>query len=467
MALPQGTPENPYTIREDVINIVVPVTVRRPDGMPVGGIRSQQFRLFDNRRLQDIKVDADYLPVSLVLVVQANSRAEGAVKRVKETPALMQSLIVGEQGEAAVLAFDHRMQVKCDFTTDFNKLKAGVDSIKVGSNSAALNDAVMTAINMLKRRDKNRRRVILLIAETRDGGSEQNTRNVVSAAEMNNIQVYAVNISQVLKQLGSTPQPPRPDPIPPEARGLYPGMVNTPTTVAQASGSMGQSVQFVPLLEELYRGVKGLFWRNPQEALVRATGGREFSFATCAASKMPWPVSAKNCTPSTFSVTPQPGNARGRWLSPLQIVVDGYSPDWVKHRPDITGEECRSTGALELRSLRKPRPTLNVKTPGATPGVFALHQRAQAMRRAPWFPEARRTRSIPALCKWRHGPSPRSACSSRPKWPHSRSCRYGRRQRTRPPLPGNVVRDLRFFNGLAGRYTACGSATSVRSPSRT
>lgn len=333
-ALPQAAPEAPYTIRQDVINIVVPVTVRRSDGMPVGGIRSQQFRLFDNRRLQDIKVDADYLPVSLVLVVQANSRAEGAVKRVKETPALMQSLIIGEQGEAAVLAFDHRMQVKCDFTSDFNKLKAGVDDIKVGSSSAALNDAVMTAINMLKRRDKNRRRVILLIAETRDGGSEQNTRNVVSAAEMNNIQVYAVNISQVLKQLSSSPQPPRPDPIPPEARGLYPGMVNTPTTVAQMTGGMGNSVQFVPLLEELYRGVKGLFWRNPQEALVLATGGREFSFTTLRGLESALASLGEELhSQYILSYTPSPETREEGGYHTLQIVVDGYSPDWVKHRP--------------------------------------------------------------------------------------------------------------------------------------
>lgn len=332
--LPQAAPENPYTIREEVINIVVPVTVRRPDGTPVGGIRSQQFRLFDNRRLQDIRVDADYLPVSLVLVVQANSRAEGAIKRVKETPAIMQNLIIGEQGEAAVLAFDHRMQLKCDFTTDYNKLKAGIDDIKPGSSTAALNDAVMTAVNMLRRRDKHRRRVILLIAETRDGGSEQSTRNVVSAAEMNNIQVYAVNISQVLKQLTSTPQPPRPDPIPPEARGLYPGMVNTPTTMAQMGGNTANAVQFLPLLEELYRGVKGWFWRNPQEALVAATGGREFSFTTLRGLEEALASLGEELhSQYILSYTPGPETREEGGYHTLQVVVDGYSPDWVKYRP--------------------------------------------------------------------------------------------------------------------------------------
>jgi VWFA-related protein len=317
-ALPQAAPENPYTIRQEVVNIVVPVTVRRSDGTPVGGIRPQQFRLFDNNRLQDIRVDADYLPVSVVMVVQANSRAEGAIERVKKTPALVQSLIIGEQGEAAVLAFDHRMQVKTDFTTDYNKIKAAVDDIKVGSSTAALNDAVMTAINMLRRRDKNRRRVILLIAETRDGGSEQNTRNVVQAAEMNNIQVYAVNISQVMKQLTSRAQPPRPDPIPPESRGLYPGTVNTPTTVAQITGGQGGSAQFVPLLEEL----------------VRATGGREFSFATLRGLEEALAGLGEELhSQYILSYTPSEETREEGGYHQIQIVVDGYNQSWVKHRP--------------------------------------------------------------------------------------------------------------------------------------
>lgn len=333
-ALPQAAPENPYTIREEVVNIVVPVTVRRSDGTPVGGIRPQQFRLFDNGRLQDVRVDADYLPVSVVMVVQANSRAEGAVERVKKTPALVQSLIIGEQGEAAVLAFDHRMQVKTDFTTDYNKLKAAVDDIKIGSSTSALNDAVMTAINMLRRRDKNRRRVVLLIAETRDGGSEQNTRNVVQAAEMNNIQVYAVNITQIMKQFTSSAQPPRPDPVPPEARGLYPGTVNTPTTMAQITGGQGGSANFVPLIEELYRGVKGIFWANPQEALVKATGGREFNFATLRGLEEALSSLGEELhSQYIISYTPGEETREEGGYHRLQIVVDGYSQNWVKHRP--------------------------------------------------------------------------------------------------------------------------------------
>ncbi len=324
--------EDPYRIVQDVVNIVVPVTVRRPGGSPVGGIRSQQFRLFDMGKLQDIRVDADYLPVSLVMVVQANSRAEGAVERVKKTPALIQSLIIGEQGEAAVLAFDHRKQVKCDFTNDYEKLKKGIEDIKVGSASAALNDAAMTAINMLRRREGNRRRVMLLIAETRDNGSELSTREVVNYAELHNVQVYAVNITQVLKQFTSRPQPPRPDPVPPEARGLYPGTVNTPTTVAQITGGAGGSAQFVPLIEELYRGVKGVFWKNPQEALVAATGGREFNFATLRGLEEALSALGEELhSQYILSYTPSTRDEGG--YHEIRVIVDGYEANWVKHRP--------------------------------------------------------------------------------------------------------------------------------------
>ncbi len=324
--------DDPYRIVQDVVNIVVPVTVRGPSGTPVGGIRSQQFRLFDMGRLQDIRVDADYLPVSLVMVVQANSRAEGAVERVKKTPALIQSLIIGEQGEAAVLAFDHRKQVKCEFTNDYEKLKKGIEDIKIGSSTAALNDAAMTAINMLRQRPGNRRRVMLLIAETRDSGSELSTREVVNYAELHNVQVYAVNITQVLKQFTSRPQPPRPEPIPPEARGLYPGTVNTPTTVAQITGGQGGSAQFVPLLEELYRGVKGIFWKNPQEALVAATGGREFNFATLRGLEEALSALGEELhSQYILSYTPSTRDEGG--YHEIRVVVDGYDPKWVKHRP--------------------------------------------------------------------------------------------------------------------------------------
>ena len=324
--------DDPYRIVQDVVNIVVPVAVRQPSGTPVGGIRPQQFRLFDMGKLQDIRVDADYLPVSLVMVVQANSRAEGAVERVKKTPALIQSLIIGEQGEAAVLAFDHRQQVKVDFTSDYDKLKQGIEDIKVGSASASLNDAAMTAINMLRRREGNRRRVMLLIAESRDGGSEISAREVVNYAELHNIQVYAVNISQVLKQLTSRPQPPRPDPIPPGARGLYPGTVNTPTTVAQITGGQGGSAEFVPLIEELYRGVKGIFWKNPQEALVAATGGREFHFATLRGLEDALSAMGEELhSQYILSYTPSTRDEGG--YHEIRVVVDGYDPKWVKHRP--------------------------------------------------------------------------------------------------------------------------------------
>jgi VWFA-related protein len=328
----EGSQDDAYRIVQDVVNIVVPVAVRQPNGQPVGGIRPQQFRLFDMGKLQDIRVDADYLPVSLVMVVQANSRAEGAVERVKKTPALIQSLIVGEQGEAAVLAFDHRQQLKCDFTDDFEKLRQGIEDIKVGSATAALNDAAMTAINMLRRREGNRRRVMLLIAESRDGGSEMSAREVVNYAELHNIQVYAVNISQVLKQLTSRPQPPRPDPIPPGARGLYPGTVNTPTTVMQITGSQGGSAEFIPLLEELYRGIKGIFWKNPQEALVAATGGREFHFATLRGLEDALAALGEELhSQYILSYTPSTRDEGG--YHEIRVEVDGYDTKWVKHRP--------------------------------------------------------------------------------------------------------------------------------------
>src|SRR5690606_33458439 len=121
---------------------------------------------------------------------------------------------------------------------------------------------------------------------------------------------------------------------PPEARGLYPGIVNTPTTIQGVRGRMGNSVQFVPLLDGLCRGVEGLFWRNPHEALVLATGGREGSCRTLRGLEAAVASHGEELhSQYMLSYAPSPETREEGGYHTLQIVVDGYSADWVKHRP--------------------------------------------------------------------------------------------------------------------------------------
>jgi VWFA-related protein len=261
------------------VNIVTaPVTVLDRDGNHVEGLEPQQFRLFDNGKEQDIKVDVAFQPISLVIAIQANGRVESVLPQIQKIGSMIQPLVVGEQGEAAVLSFDHRIQELQGFTSDADKVQAAIKKISPGSTSSRMIDTVTRAVRMLQTRAPNRRRVLLLISETRDRSSEGRVREALLAAQLANVNIYSVNISRFVTTLTSKAQPARPDPLPPAMRPMPSGVPATPHTVAAKTGGPGGQVEFVPLLVEIFRDVKAVFIDNPVEVFTRGTGGTEFSF---------------------------------------------------------------------------------------------------------------------------------------------------------------------------------------------
>jgi VWFA-related protein len=193
---------------------------------------------------------------------------------------MLQSMIAGDQGEVAVVAFDHRIQKLQDFTSDPDKIQEALKKIKPGSSTSVLTDTVVEATRMLRNRPGNRRKVVLLIAETRDKGSALRPREALSNLEIANVMLYSVNMSRLVNELAAKPPLPRPDPIPAPARNVPGGGVQTPTTVAQMTGTQGYGADFAPLVAEIMRSVKAVFVPNPVEIFTRYTGGKEYSFVS-------------------------------------------------------------------------------------------------------------------------------------------------------------------------------------------
>src|SRR5437870_2788641 len=106
------------TIRTTVDIVVAPVLVTDRDGQYVSGIQPEDFHLFDNGKEQNIHVDVTYQPISLVICIQANSHVESILPQVKKIGNLIAPLIIGEQGEAAVIAYDSRIRTLQEFTND-------------------------------------------------------------------------------------------------------------------------------------------------------------------------------------------------------------------------------------------------------------------------------------------------------------------------------------------------------------
>ena len=274
-------PETPEQVFRATVNVVVaPVTVTDRDGNYITDLKPSNFRLLDNEKPQDIKVDVSFIPISLVVAIQSNRDAESILPKVQKIGSLLQGMVTGEQGEVAILAFDHRIQLLQDFTTDGDLISQALKKLKPGSTSSRMIDATTESIRMLARRPVNRRRVVLLISETRDRSSENKTREALTVAQLQNVLIYTVNINRLMTTFNTKPMAPRPDPMPPAARPVPGGGPATPETVRMSSGNMSNSVSFLPLFVEIFRQAKSVFVDNPAEVFTQYTGGREYSFVS-------------------------------------------------------------------------------------------------------------------------------------------------------------------------------------------
>lgn len=270
-------PEFGEPIRYTLTNIIAPVLVTDRSGNIIDGLQGRQFHLFDNNKEQNIQVDVAFQPISLVVAIEASARVDGPIlTQIKHLGTLL-PLVVGDHGEAAVVAFDSRMRVMQDFTTDSDKIKVAIDKINAGNSSSRMIDAVDRAVYMLRNRPKDNRKIILLVSETRDVASEGRVRESLIDAQLSNVVVYTVDITQLAVRLTEKPTPPRPDPIDVTARPSVMGQPSTPTSAAQNYGIQNQ-VQFIPLLQEIYKDTKRIFVDSPSEVFAKGTGGAEFSF---------------------------------------------------------------------------------------------------------------------------------------------------------------------------------------------
>lgn len=269
--------QDDFTIVGTFNFVMVPVTVETRDGDTVNGLSLKDFRLLDNGKLQNIAEDVTTHPLSVVIVVQTSPNMEKLLPQIQKLSSLLQAQVLGDEGEVAIIGFDGRITKISDFTSNPDRLAADLKKLKLGSSGGRLNDATLEAITLLKTRPKERRRAMILIAESRDNGSELRAREVLSAADFANVVIYSVNVSHLLSTATASIPATRSvlDNRPPGAVFQPGGNIETPTT--QSQNNMGN---WVPLLNEIYIAAKGLIVKNPLEVYTRYTGGREFSYNT-------------------------------------------------------------------------------------------------------------------------------------------------------------------------------------------
>ncbi len=187
------------TFRTTVPVVIAPATVTDAKGRYIDGLSAGDFTVLDDdkpRRFQLDTSDTLLTPMTVVVAIQANSTAPAAILRIRKIGSMIEPLVTGERGSAAVLAFGHEIKLVQDFTNDADKLTRAFRGIKTQSGRAAVMiDAVAEAVRMFDARPANERRVIFVISESKDRGSKAKLEEVVRKVEANGVAVYPIVFS--------------------------------------------------------------------------------------------------------------------------------------------------------------------------------------------------------------------------------------------------------------------------------
>jgi VWFA-related protein len=197
-----GFAQSPPTIRVPVRIVSVPTAVVSANGQFVAGLQAENFSIFDNDRSQRLRLDYVDAPLSLAVIVQSNDSVRAWVPEGRRAASTIEALIMGESGEASLTIFGDEVKLVQPMTGSGALLDKSFESVKASSETKSRTlDAVVGAAKELEQVSPERRRVILLIAQSGDVGSVYNLRDTLRELETNNIVVYSLVMPRVGSEL--------------------------------------------------------------------------------------------------------------------------------------------------------------------------------------------------------------------------------------------------------------------------
>ncbi len=256
--------------------VSAPVTVLDSSGNYVFDLQEGDFSVLDNGEPQRIQsFGLEQQPLAAVIVVETNETVGQLLAEVHPLGSIFSSLLLGPNGEAAVVTYGDGVRDALDFTSDSDELETTLREMKPFGHSAHLNDALAQALSMLEKRPKGERRVIVAFSDGMDLGSQTSKDDVVRRATNDEVTIYGLGFKPARELLEHQPQAPPPDPLDTNiARPLPPNTAPTPS----ASGQVYQTpIPVVPIMAAGGEMIRSALAKTLLEFYAGYTGGVYYS----------------------------------------------------------------------------------------------------------------------------------------------------------------------------------------------
>jgi len=335
--LPPADTQAKLKVRVALVN--TPVTVRDGRGDMVHNLEARDFQIADNGATQQIThFDLGGDPISMVILIETSSRIAPLLPEVRKTGILFTQAVMGPTGEAAVVGFNDSVDKLQDFTTNADLIENTIAHLGQGTSGSKLYDAMSVGVEMLSGRpqataDKpGRRRVLMILSEAADAGSEAKLGEVLRQAQLANVTIYSVGLSTTRAELQAKPKDTRPQITPPGTFPMPapPGTVETPTSEENRYGNIDLMAAAVWAVQHIHDQVKD----HALEVAATATGGTHLStFKDRSIEKAIDEIGGELHSQYTISYTPTGSDAAGYHEIKVNIVRKDAKNLKVRARP--------------------------------------------------------------------------------------------------------------------------------------
>lgn len=259
-------------IRSRVVEVIAPVSVLDPKGDMILSLTKENFRIYDNGVEQKIDhFDLGVDSLSIVFVVETSSHIEPMFPAVKQTGIVFAEAVMGMTAEVAVVGYDDSVDLLQKFTTDSDRTQSTINHLRMGTSGSRLYDAIERGVSLLEQRPVPQRRIMVVVGEAQDTGSESKFGEVLRAAQLANVTIYSIGLSTAMADLRAAPTP-KPPLFP---RGTYPfptpnGQPQTPDLEA---AMQDPGIDFSAIAFWLIKTGKNAVGPNALSIASKSTGG--------------------------------------------------------------------------------------------------------------------------------------------------------------------------------------------------
>jgi VWFA-related protein len=209
---PPSADEAPPTIQVDVNLVNVLASVRDKRGGLVANLDQRDFSIFEDGKPQDIKYFAREtdLPLTIGLLIDVSGSQRNLLDIERSAASQFFSQVLRKKDEAFLISFGEEVELLQDYTGSARLLTRGMDGLRIssgvggygpgpvpsagGPRGTVLYDAVYLAADE-KLRTEVGRKVIVLITDGVDQGSQKSIDAAVEAAQKADAVIYSIDYS--------------------------------------------------------------------------------------------------------------------------------------------------------------------------------------------------------------------------------------------------------------------------------